>query len=1148
MDIKSFKEKFFEKYGKKWNTKVETINMSEGLDPSFTDGSSIGIQKSIPITDEMKESVMYEGQPLFQRTKKKSPLAPEEKRQEAFIQAQDRIKKSKQYLYEVTRLRQQLKQLPENALEKRALIEVQIDKATDKRIDDIRQGIYDYAEMIGLRGIPYNKVDLLLKNADTNLSLKRALKILDQVYDSARIAELQKEVYDTVWMKQKKLNRLQNAKVPSNMDIEANRALRDYLDKLMFNVDSIDKERAQKLLTWLQRDAAGMVKDKEMEEIPAALVDWLDDMTKPMPSIAEGAVKGLFAKSIDSMNASELQSVLDDIAYIEKTGKERRQAESAQRIIDETKAVDEMSDEIIKKRVLPRNRPIRGETLEERAKKSRTLLTTIKQLPWQARDIDRIIVALTGKTSGTALEKYILKPMAKANSAYKVAMRAVDGFIKKTYGDISVPELRKPWMDVTVFPVKGESYTRTFTKEEGMFIYANSKNNAQAEHLYATINNTDRSDAIRAVNEVVKALPDELKAAVEAQWEYFDKVQWERMNKVFSEAHNIDMGREQYYMPATNLERGGNGVNIDSDLMMRAASQASSDIGSTKGRIVMGPDPRRIIDNGKPIPVLASPYRDMLYFNTIVPAMKQAEHYIAFYNPVFQTNRYLNKPEFRNALDSHDDAVAPVLMDWLKAMAYGKWSYGQGHEYFDNIIRYFRGAAGRYQILGRLTSLLLQASSAPRGFITINPKYALSSLSTIIKNPVRFFDMVSNKSAEIEGRMKDWDQTIAEWAESADAKKLIGKWNPIDKLGEVLGNIIGGYDKFWASYIWLAKYTEALDKNMNEADAIYEADKVVRKTQSGGGILASNRLQRGGDMYRAFTQFLSDAVKAYNLMDELIMGWKSIPPAQRASYIVLGLMLPAFFTHVVRSGGDPTKDPLDYAKELITQVTGAIPFVGQVADYATIFALNKVKENVLGQKVDKYALSFAADMDAPALAIVSDIADEVTKTDQAKTGEKFAYHLFNAIALLIGLPGGGQIKRTWGGLEEAEKTGDFRNLVLPKSAVQKPKHVMIGIINKTGRTWKEESAFINYYNSLSPDAKSRFIQRSMDELQLTMPEVMEKIDSVQESFYMQDRKFDNKLRSLERKLADGDITQQEYDEKYSILEQDRQQYEETLRK
>jgi GGDEF domain-containing protein len=1291
---------FFEKYGKKWNTKVESIDMNPAKSAvrGWSDNETIGVQKSITITDEMKNSVLYEGQPLFQKMKTdqehknvvigdkhmlnliknidldqydyenigirvvgedydeynysvgdtlpnskrwdegdytddeligtsaidvtapgllrgnytgaagyfgkkvmiigtndsadkgedmyeivmekakildifyaddivlgkiipisnalfqkiKSPLAPLEKLQEASERVEERLRRSQQYQSEINRLRYQLRQLPEDALDKRALIEVKIDKATDKRVDEIKQGIYDYAAKIGLRGVPYNKVDLLLKNAKTIAALQRALNTMDQVYDRTRISELRKEVYNTLWQKTKKLNRLQSAKVPSNVDLEGNRALRDYIDKLMFKADSVDKDRLQKLLTWLQRDATNKLSGSEMEDVPKSLLDWLDDMSQPIPSIAEEATKGLFSQSLDSMTANELQDVLDEIKSIEATGKSRRSIQSAERAAKEVIAIDAMSSEIIRKRDTFRDRPIKAKTLDERRKESSTLLRTIKELPWQLRDIDRIIVALTGKVSGTALEKYILKPMAEANSRYKRAMKSVDAFVKKTYGKLDITELRKDWLEIATFTIQPDNSTsrfaRVLTKEEGMFIYAKSKNLSQAEHLYATINHTDRNDAIRVVNEVVAKLPEELKAAVEAQWEYFDKVQWGRMNEVFAKAHNIDMGHEQFYMPATNLDRGGDGINIDADLFMRAARQASADIGSTKNRIVMGPDPRVTPQEG-PIPVKAAPYKDMLYISAIVPAMRQAEHYIAFYDVVYQVNRYLSNTQFQYALDAHDTAVAPVLSDWLKAMAYGKWEYGLGGKHpLDLFIRYFRGAAGRYQILGRVTSLLLQASSAPRGFINIPAKYALSSLGQLMRNPREYWRVIDAKSSEIEGRMKDWDQTISEWAESDEGKKLMGKFNPVDRAAEILGNIIGGYDKFWASYIWYAKYAQSLDKNLSEEDAIYEADKVIRKTQSGGGILASNRIQRGGDLYRAFTQFLSDAVKAYNLIDETIMGWKSLPAKERAAYIVFGLLAPALMTHLVRSGGDPTKDPLNYAKELIMQVTGAVPIVGQAIDFATIWGINKFKENVLGIEGDKFALSYAGDFTPPAISMAGDIYGELAAADKAKSVDKALYHTFNAVALATGLPGGGQIKRTWGGLDETAKTGSVKNLILPKSAAAKPKHLMIAVLGKTSRKWNEERGLLKFYDALSDSAKSAFLERAAKELQSTIPDIADKISEVRESYDMQGQKMERRLRSLDRKLDDGDITQKEYITKKSELERDFNMYNESLQK
>jgi hypothetical protein len=57
--------KFLEKYGKKWGTKVEPYRFNEILEN----------QMSIAITPEMRESVLYEGQPMFQKEGQREPTS-----------------------------------------------------------------------------------------------------------------------------------------------------------------------------------------------------------------------------------------------------------------------------------------------------------------------------------------------------------------------------------------------------------------------------------------------------------------------------------------------------------------------------------------------------------------------------------------------------------------------------------------------------------------------------------------------------------------------------------------------------------------------------------------------------------------------------------------------------------------------------------------------------------------------------------------------------------------------------------------------------------------------------------------------------------------------------------------------------------------
>ncbi|MDD5394943.1 MAG: hypothetical protein PHE17_18145 [Thiothrix sp.] len=58
---------FLSKYGKKWNAKIEEVSIDNPGEKGYHGSDEISHQMSIPITPEMRESVLTEGQPLFQK-------------------------------------------------------------------------------------------------------------------------------------------------------------------------------------------------------------------------------------------------------------------------------------------------------------------------------------------------------------------------------------------------------------------------------------------------------------------------------------------------------------------------------------------------------------------------------------------------------------------------------------------------------------------------------------------------------------------------------------------------------------------------------------------------------------------------------------------------------------------------------------------------------------------------------------------------------------------------------------------------------------------------------------------------------------------------------------------------------------------------
>lgn len=971
-----------------------------------------------------------------------------EKPAEAAAKAKRTLERAKELQDEIASLRAQgaFRHATDGQLELRAELGNRLKAAelSEQEAEAVKQEIYDYAKALGLRGLPYNQVDTMLKSARTAGDLRKSIERLDRIWEQATRREAVKDLYDLIDRKYKKLRSLVSARRPSNTDLENNRLLKQYLDNLMGLNNLAERDHIDKMLTWMQREGPKAVKNKEYGELPPAVREWVEDSGKPLPDIMSNAIRGMFKDQIETMPIKRIREIIADILSIEETGKtawqirqeqidERREKE-AKALVAEIKVKEEKTPALEK--------ALKKGGYEETRKRRTSLKAKADELAWSVRDIDRIGTALTGKTRGTAFESFVIRPMADAYSKWKRNMHRYEIFMNDVYGKMDMQKVRKeefmkikmriPMTDAQgqIIPDQYEIKELPITLEAGMFIYAHSKNKSQREHLVATIDRNDREFANGQINQVIAALPQEYKDAVEKQWEYFAKVQWDQMNEVFSQLRQIDMDREENYFPVNNLDNAFNDETIEVDLMARAARQASVRAGATESRIVSGSDRTTSA---------ASPFRNMLYFDAAVNNMRQAAHYNAMAVPVYETQKNLGNAAVSDAIDRVSPKARAVINDWLKSLAYGKWSYNQSNSILDTMFRYLRSAAGSYQILGRVSSLLIQASSMPRGMVATKKKYLARAIGAMISERGDFFKLIDEKSANMATRTQEYEQAISEYLESTDGKRVMKALGVVDVTREFLGKLIGGVDKFWASLVWFSRYSEAINDGAKDEDAVYEADKTVRKTQSGGGLFAANALQRGNDVSRAFTQFLSDAIKATNQLDEYIQGFKDLPNAEKINYVVWGMLLPAAIVHLIRSGFEPWREPEEGLKEFIMQNFYSIPFLGQLMELGVNIGIEKLKRArgiIPNQGWKQYAMEY----EAPAASMFAEFGkNTIMLFDAKRWREKPVKNIFVAIDMVaqaMGLPGGGQLKRVSGGMEEVGKTGDLRYLLVSKAALQ----------------------------------------------------------------------------------------------------------------
>jgi len=132
--------------------------------------------------------------------------------------------------------------------------------------------------------------------------------------------------------------------------------------------------------------------------------------------------------------------------------------------------------------------------------------------------------------------------------------------------------------------------------------------------------------------------------------EYFDNDQYERMNPVYRREHFIDMPKEKNYWPIRGLKLSGKQTSMEAENNFRAGVAK----GMTKGRINS-----------------AAEFKELDFFGILVPALEEAEHYIAFNDAVRETGRLLNHKTVSMALEQRHPRMKRALEQFLKTAAQG---------------------------------------------------------------------------------------------------------------------------------------------------------------------------------------------------------------------------------------------------------------------------------------------------------------------------------------------------------------------------------------------------------------------------------------------------------------------------------------------
>jgi hypothetical protein len=328
-------------------------------------------------------------------------------------------------------------------------------------------------------------------------------------------------------------------------------------------------------------------------------------------------------------------------------------------------------------------------------------------------------------------------------------------------------------------------------------------------------------------------------------------------------------------------------------------------------------------------------YPPLLDFSVITRHFADVNHFIAWGVPVRDINRILTNPMVKEALiQSVGEEQYSQLRPWLKGIA---------NDHFDTL-KYADSLLGKLvnnssvAILGyALSTTVLQPTAVLQA---VNYKYEDAQgkikkigVNEIIHGVIDFYksygenaDLVYSLSPFMMMRTNNMDFNIRQ-AMEADTK------HPFNdrKFRRAAFAMMGFTDKITTVPVWWTAYNIEMKESGDQQRAVDFADKVVRNTQGSGSPKDLSEMQRGGNVRRAFTMFMTFFNSTYNewgKTKDLVQG-ERVGSLEYAKTFMWICLLPAMLQALFRYREDILEDPLEkVAKETTAYGFGSIPIFG----------------------------------------------------------------------------------------------------------------------------------------------------------------------------------------------------------------------------
>jgi hypothetical protein len=740
---------------------------------------------------------------------------------------------------------------------------------TKAEIKQTQEDIIDFIEGLSLEAKDKAKFLRTIKNIQTNAQLQKALpKITERLLKIKEQSERSELVSD--------LRDLFERQPTKNLPVEYKDALENIKSKfLLKQISEKGKASIENMRQYVQRMA------EQGEEI----------------NIPEEKLALLDKTSIDEMTTQELRDLKETITRLYHQGRLKDKLLTAlqERKFDDIK--NEMINVITQGQGLSEDNSIVKALREQNKSLKDKPLESIKNYIITNMRPELMLNILDGGNPGI-ITNTLFTPLWESQKSELEESQKTSDTIKDIHKGLNFAEIFNKKYDIGRF--KG------MTKDQALFIYANSFNDSNRVHL---IGSGITDEDITAISNFLNA---QEKNAIGEMLRYYDEYQYPLLDKIFTELEGVHLGKEDQYFPIDRVEDVSFNKELEKDILERNyARRAGVSKGFTKERVSS-----------------AKGFSDFSYFGVILRNQRKVEHYKAFAKSIRDANKILNNSEIKNAVkEKFGNKYHQVLEKWLKDVAYG--ADKQSMDATEKLIQWLRTNYAVAVIGGNLQSVMKAPISFVQGMEMAGKWNTTKALYKFILSPLDWNEKIDGKSTLMKFRAMRQERELGEIIAQRTKRQQIDKVTGMQLMREKSMLPWTIVDKATCDIVWLAAYEGTKADNMTETEAVNQADMVIRRTQPMSGALNLPDTFRGREYQKLYTLFRNQPNQNFNLLLESVLKKQKgkIGAAEFSSNLVFYLITPALMIGIINRKRLP-EDLGELAKDILNAALGGLIYIG----------------------------------------------------------------------------------------------------------------------------------------------------------------------------------------------------------------------------